>query len=65
MLGAKHPHSTTLARSTVDGLSNPTLRGDDLLYVRTTRRAQRLKLASLSGGGTGRTLLSRGSGTLW
>ena len=65
VLGAKHGHNTTLMRSTVEALSNPAIRGDDLLYVRITRRAQRLKLASLNGGGSGRTLLSRSSGTLW
>jgi hypothetical protein len=45
-------------------LSNPSISGDSLLYVRHTRRADRLKLASI-GGGSGRTLLSRRGGTLW
>ena len=52
-------------RSRVHGLSNPTLRGDDLLYVRHTDGADLLKLASLRGSGVGRTLLSKRTGTLW
>lgn len=60
----QHP-KTTLLRSRVEGLSNPTLRGRALLYVLHTRRSDRLKLASLPGSGKGRTLLSRTSGTLW
>lgn len=55
----------TVVRSRVHGLSNPTLRGDDLLYVRHTARADLLKLASLRGSGVGRTLLSKRTGTLW
>ena len=51
-------------RSDLVGLSNPAIRGDALLYVRSTRRADQLKLATI-GGGAGRTLLSRGGGNLW
>ena len=67
LLGAKRKRraKTTLMRSRVDGLSNPSIRGGALLYVRHTRRGDRLKLASLKGGGKGRTLLSTRSGTLW
>jgi MFS family permease len=66
LLGAKRKKQAkvTLMRSIREGLSNPTIRGDDLLYVRHTRRADRLKLATV-GGGAGRTLLSRHGGTLW
>jgi hypothetical protein len=67
LLGAKRKKGakTTVMRSVTDGLSNPSIRGRDLLYVRHTRRADRLKLASLRGRGSGRTLLSRRGGTLW
>jgi hypothetical protein len=67
LLGAKRKRraKTTLMRSRVDGLSNPSIRGGALLYVRHTSRGDRLKLASLKGGGKGRTLLSTDSGTLW
>jgi hypothetical protein len=66
LLGAKRKKraKTTLMRSVTDGLSNPAIRGNDLLYVRSGRRGDRLKLASV-GGGKGRTLLSRRNGTLW
>ena len=56
---------TTVVRSRVEGLSNPAVRGDDLLYVRHTARGDLLKLASLNGGDGGRTLLSERTGTLW
>ena len=52
-------------RSRREGLSNPSIPGKALLYVRHTKRAERLKLASVGGRGPGRTLLSRRSGTLW
>lgn len=66
VLGAKRGGRarSTVLRSRVVGLSNPALRGDSLLYVLHSRRADRLKLARL-GAGAGRTLLSRRSGTLW
>ncbi len=67
LLGTKHPKraKSTLLRSRVEGLSNPSLRGNALLYVRTTRRADRLKLARAGRHRPGRTLLSRRDGTLW
>jgi hypothetical protein len=67
LLGAKRKKraKTTVMRSVVDGLSNPAIRGDSLIYVRHTRRADRLKLARVGGNGPGRTLLSRRHGTLW
>jgi hypothetical protein len=67
LLGAKRKKraKTTVMRSAVDGISNPSIRGDALLYVRHTARGDRLKLASLRGGGKGRTLLQTRSGTLW
>lgn len=67
LLGAKRKKraKSTLMRSRVDGLSNPSIRGGDLLYVRHTPRGDRLKLASLKRGGKGRTLLQTRSGTLW
>jgi hypothetical protein len=66
LLGTKRKKraKSTLVRSDLIGLSNPSISGDSLLYVRHTRRADRLKLASI-GGGSGRTLLSRRGGTLW
>jgi hypothetical protein len=51
-------------RSAVDGLSNPSLRGGSLLYVRHGDRSDRLMLAPV-GGGRGRMLLARRHGTLW
>ena len=67
LLGAerKKRAKTTLMRSVVDGLSNPSIRGGSLLYVRNANRADRLKLAAVGGRGPGRTLLSRRHGTLW
>jgi hypothetical protein len=67
LLGAKHPKraKSVLLRSRSEGLSNPSLRGRSLLYVRNTRRADRLKLKRVGGHGPGRTLLSRRGGTLW
>ena len=67
LLGGKHPKrgKATLLRSHTEGLSNPSLRGVALLYVRNTRRADRLKLTGAAGHGPGRTLLSRRRGTLW
>ena len=48
-LGAKHKKraKSTLVRSRTEGLSNPTVRGNSLLYVRSTRRGDHLKLRSL------------------
>ncbi len=57
-------HKTTLMRSVRDGLSNPTIGGKHLLYVRYVHGRDQLKLARL-GGGKGHTLLSRRGGTLW
>jgi hypothetical protein len=67
LLGAKRKKraKATVMRSDRDGLSNPSIQGDALLYVRHTRRADRLKLVRLGGRGSGRTLLSRRGGTLW
>ena len=67
LLGAtrKKRAKATLVRSVTDGLSNPSLRGRALLYVRHTERADRLKLARAGGRRGGRTLLSRRHGTLW
>jgi hypothetical protein len=67
LLGAerKKRAKTTLMRSVVDGLSNPSIHGKSLLYVRNTKRADRLKLAAVGGRGHGRTLLSRRHDTLW
>ncbi len=56
--------ATTLIRSSIEGLSNPSIRAGRVLYVRHTARADRLKLAGLNGDG-GRTLLSRRGATLW
>ncbi len=66
-LSAKHKKraKSTLVRSRTEGLSNPTVRGNLLLYVRSTRRGDHLKLRSLAGHGKGRTLVSRPTGTLW
>jgi hypothetical protein len=57
-------HKTTLRRSVTVGLSNPSIGGKDLLYVRNERRRDLLKLASVAHG-EGRTLISRRHGTLW
>jgi hypothetical protein len=67
LLGAKRKRraKSTLMRSAVDGLSNPSIRGTLLLYVRHTKRGDRLKLARIGGRGPGRTLLTRRRGTLW
>jgi hypothetical protein len=67
VLGAKRKKraKTTLMRSITEGLSNPSIRGPALLYVRHNERADKLKLARASGRGKGRTLLSRRGGTLW
>ena len=67
LLGAKRKKraKSTLMRSRREGLSNPSIHGKALLYVRHTKRAERLKLASVGGRGPGRTMLSRRSGTLW
>jgi hypothetical protein len=67
LLGAKKSKraKSTVMRSVTDGLSNPALRGNHLLYVRHTKRADRLKLVSLKRRGKGRTLISRRHGTLW
>ncbi len=67
VLGTKHPKraKSTLLRSRTEGLSNPSLRGKSLLYVRNTRRADRLKLTRAGRHKPGKTLLSRRGGTLW
>jgi hypothetical protein len=52
-----------LRRSVADGLSNPSIRGDQLLFVRHQSVADRLVLGPVGGGGN--TLLSRREGTLW
>jgi hypothetical protein len=65
VLGAKRKHAKSrLLRSQIDGLQNPSLHGRQLLYVRVTRKSQRLMLARL-GGGKGRVLFRTGSATLW
>jgi hypothetical protein len=66
VLGSKRPkHSKSrLLRSRVDGLQNPSINGQQLLYVRVTRRSQRLMLARM-GGGHGRVVFRTGTGTLW
>lgn len=65
VLGSKKTTTTTLLRSRFEGLSNPSIRGGQVLYVRHSARADRLQLAQVNGGGSGRTLLSRRKGTLW
>ena len=67
LLGAKRKKraKAILLRSRTEGLSNPSINGRSLLYVRSSARADRLKLARVGGGGSGRTLLSRRTGTLW
>ena len=67
LLGAerKKRAKTTVLRSRTEGLSNPSIEGGALLYVRHGRRADRLQLARLGRRGAGRTLLSRRGGTLW
>ncbi len=65
VLGSKKAAKTTLLRSRFEGLSNPSIRGGQVLYVRHSARADRLQLAQVNGGGRGRTLLSRRKGTLW
>ena len=66
VLGSKHAKraKSRLMRSPVDGLQNPSVHGRDLLYVRVTRRSQRLMLARV-GHGKGRVLFRTGSATLW
>lgn len=67
VLGArrKGDAKSTVLRSRVLGLSNPSLHGSRLLYVLGTRRGDRLKIKAIGGRGQGRTLLSRPRGTLW
>jgi hypothetical protein len=67
LLGSKRKKraKSVLVRSRRQGLSNPSIRGGALLYVRHTRKADRLQLAGIGGRGKGRTLLSRREGTLW
>ncbi|MFL5870242.1 MAG: hypothetical protein ACJ75R_04120 [Solirubrobacterales bacterium] len=67
VLGAKHPKhaKSRLMHSRIDGLSNPTLRGGDLLYVRVTTHGDRLMLANAGGGGPGRRLFTTRTATLW
>ena len=56
--------SRTLRRSVTVGLSNPSIGGGQLLYVRHERRRDLLKLAPIASG-EGRTLISKRRGTLW
>lgn len=56
--------STTLRRSVTAGLSNPSIGGGQLLYIRHERRRDLLKLAPIAHG-DGRTLLAKRRGTLW
>jgi MFS family permease len=56
--------SRTLRRSVTAGLSNPSIGGGQLLYVRHERRRDLLKLARVKSG-EGRTLISKRRGTLW
>ncbi len=67
LLGSKRKKraKSVLMRSRRQGLSNPSIHGNALLYVRHTRKADRLQLGRVGGRGTGRTLLSRRDGTLW
>jgi len=60
----KHPKATLL-RSRVVGLSNPSIRGNTLLYVRSTPRGDNLKIKPVGSGGSGRTLFRRPTGTMW
>lgn len=53
----------TVIRSVTDGLSNPTLRGNRILYVRHTRKRDQLRLRKIGGGD--RRLLSRKRSKLW
>jgi MFS family permease len=64
-LGAKRTRGGTLLRSATSGLSNPSIRGRRLLYVRHGARADRLVLAKLKRPNRGRVLISRRDGTLW
>jgi hypothetical protein len=65
-LGAKGKGGRgTLVRSRASGLSNPSIRGRHVLYVRHGARADRLALAKLKRPNRGRVLLSRRDGTLW
>jgi hypothetical protein len=67
VLGAKRKKDakSTLLRSRLVGLSNPSVRGNRLLYVRSTPGGDRLKIRAVAARGPGRTLLSRPRGTLW
>ena len=67
LLGSSHHKraKTTLMRSHFDGLSNPSIRGHALLYVRTTRRSSRLQLTKAGSNRPGRTLFSVRDGDLW
>jgi hypothetical protein len=67
VLGAKHGRDakSVLERSRVVGLSNPSLRGNRLLYVRSTPRGDNLKIKAVGSHDSGRTLLTRPTGTLW
>jgi hypothetical protein len=66
VLGGNRKHAkATLLRSRVVGLSNPSIRGDTLLYVRSTPRGDRLKIKSVGSGGSGRTIFRRPTGTMW
>ena len=56
---------STLLRSGVVGLSNPSLNGGKLLYVRSTPRGDRLKVKASGAGGSGRTIFRRPRGTMW
>jgi hypothetical protein len=65
MLGKRKRAKSVVLRSRDQGVSNPSIRGKHLLYVRHTKGADQLKIRKVSGGGKGRTLLSRRGGTLW
>jgi hypothetical protein len=56
--------TSTLRRSVTAGLSNPSIGGKHLLYVRHERRRDLLKLARIRGG-EGRTLITKRRSTLW
>jgi hypothetical protein len=65
-LGGKSKHAkATLVRSRVVGLSNPSIRGGTLLYVRSTPRGDRLKIKATGAGGSGRTIFRRPTGAMW
>jgi hypothetical protein len=66
VLGGDRKHAkSTLLRSQLAGLSNPSLQGDALLYVLSTPRGDRLKIKSLGSRGPGHTIFRRPTGTMW